>query len=471
VTDTHHERLSGQDLSFLAMEDGRAHMHVGMVSTFDAGPLRLDNGSLDFERIVSHVEATLGNVPRLRQKLAWVKGFGQPVWVDDADFNLDFHLRHTALPPPGDIRQLKRLAGRIMSQELDRGKPLWEHWFVDRVEGDRFALISKVHHCLADGIAGLAIIGTLVSPDPDHEPDPGPEWKPRRPPGDTQLMIDELRRRTVAPAEALGEALGAQFRRSPKSSAGSTPSLSALRDLLATSTGGASDTPLNRPVGPHRRFDWARLPFEGVHEIGARAGGKVNDVALALTSGALRGFLRQRNVDVDHLELRTVVPVNIRSEDDGSEMGNHVANLIVPLPISEADPWTRLEQIVETTRELKKSNSAVGFEVLGPLIDLLPSPLLGPVMRLGSQNTPANLAVSNLPGPRIPMYLLGARQLEMYPVLPLIGNQALGIVLMSYEDSLCWGLNADWDALPDLHDLVERIEAGYDELSEIAATK
>jgi WS/DGAT/MGAT family acyltransferase len=240
---------------------------------------------------------------------------------------------------------------------------------------------------------------------------------------------------------------------------------------LATSTGGASDTPLNRPVGPHRRFDWARLPFEGVHEIGARAGGKVNDVALALTSGALRGFLRQRNVDVDHLELRTVVPVNIRSEDDGSEMGNHVANLIVPLPIAEADPWTRLEQIVETTRELKKSNSAVGFEVLGPLIDLLPSPLLGPVMRLGSQSTPANLAVSNLPGPRIPMYLLGARQFDMYPVLPLIGNQALGIVLMSYEDSLCWGLNADWDTVPDLHDLVERIEAGYDELSEIAATK
>lgn len=467
MTETHHERLSGHDLSFLAMEDGRAHMHVGMVSLFDASPLRLDDGSIDFERIVSLVESELHQVPRLRQKLAWVKGFGQPVWVDDADFNLRFHLRHTALPPPGDIRQLKRLAGRIMSQELDRGKPLWEHWIVDSVEGDRFALVSKVHHCLADGIAGLAIIGTLVSVDPDHEPEPPPKWVPRPPPGDTQLVIDEFRRRTRAPVEALT----AQFRQSTSGTSGSLPSLSALRDLMGASMGGASDTPLNRPIGPHRRFDWVRLPFEGVHEIGAQAGGKINDVVLALTSGALRDFLRHRGVGVDDLDLRTVVPVNIRNEHEGSEMGNHVANLIVPLPVSEPDPWLRLEQVIETTRDLKKSHSEVSFDALGPLLDLLPSPLLAPVMRLGSQSTPANLAVSNLPGPRIPMYLLGARQLEMYPVLPLIGNQALGIVLMSYEDSLCWGLNADWDAVPDLHDLVDQLEAGYDELSALAATK
>ena len=169
MSDTHHERLSGQDLSFLAMEDGRAHMHVGMVSLFDAEPLRLDTGGIDVERIMSFVEAQLHETPRLRQKLAWVKGFGQPVWIDDPDFNIHYHVRHTALPPPGDIRQLKRLAGRIMSQELDRGKPLWEYWFVDCVEGDRFALITKVHHCVADGIAGLAIIGSLVGPDPARE--------------------------------------------------------------------------------------------------------------------------------------------------------------------------------------------------------------------------------------------------------------------------------------------------------------
>jgi WS/DGAT/MGAT family acyltransferase len=332
------------------------------------------------------------------------------------------------------------------------------------VDGDGFALISKVHHCLADGMAGLAIIGTLVNPDPEFVPEPAPDWVPRPAPGDAELVIDEVRRRALAPAEALG----AQLRRATGgASSGSSPSLTALRDLMVSSTGGASDTPLNRPIGPHRRFDWLRLPFDGVHEIGARAGGKINDVVLALTAGALRDFLAHRDVDVDHLELRTVVPVNIRNDEEGSEMGNHVANLIVPLPVDEADPWRRLERVVETTAELKRSGSAVGFDALGPLIDLLPSPLLGPVVRLGSQSTPANLAVSNLPGPRMPMYLLGARQREAYPVLPLIGNQALGIVLISHEDSLCWGLNADWDAVPDLHDLVERLEDGYTELADL----
>lgn len=467
MTDTYYERLSGQDLSFLAMEDGRAHMHVGMVSIFDASPLRLDNGGIDFDRILAFVEAHLHDVPRLRQKLAWVKGFGQPVWVDDADFNLQFHVRHTALPPPGDIRQLKRLAGRIMSQELDRGKPLWEHWFVDCIEGDRFALISKVHHCVADGVAGLAIMAALVGPDPDHEPEPPPRWAPRPPPGDTQLLVEEMRRRWAIPFEMLG----AQLRRSGSGSSGSIPSLSALRELAETSMGGGSATPLNRQIGPHRRFDWARLSFDDVHEIAKLAGGKINDVVLALTTTALRGFLRQRGMAVDDLELKAMVPVSIRNEADASAMGNQVSNLIVPLPIDEADPWVRLEHIIEITRELKKSDPALRFDDLSQLIDLVPPPLLGPVFRRGSQSTPANLAVSNLPGPRIPVYLLGARQLEMFPVLPLIGNQALGIALMSYDDSLCWGFNSDWDAMPDLHELVERLEAGHDELMAVVAKK
>jgi diacylglycerol O-acyltransferase / wax synthase len=464
VSDTHHERLSGQDLSFLAMEDGRAHMHVGMVSLFDAGPLRLDSGSIDVERIMSFVEAQLHETPRLRQKLAWVKGFGQPVWIDDVDFNIHYHVRHTALPPPGDIRQLKRLAGRIMSQELDRGKPLWEHWFVDCVEGDRFALITKVHHCVADGIAGLAIIGSLVGPDPDREVEQPKSWVPRPPPGDARLLVDELRHRSMAPVEFLS----AQLRRFGSSD--SPFSLRGLRDLTDTSIGG-NRTPLNVSIGPHRRFDWVRLPFEEVHEIAARAGGKINDVVLALTTAALRGFLRERGVGVDSLELRAMVPVNIRNESDSRTSGNHVSNLIVPLPIAEADPWSRLEQIVATTLELKRSTSSATVDDMSHLIDLLPPPLLGPVLRRGSQTTPANLAVSNLPGPRVPVYLLGARQLEAYPVLPLIGNQALGIALMSYDDSLCWGFNSDWDAMPDLHDLVERVEASFDELWTLAAAK
>jgi WS/DGAT/MGAT family acyltransferase len=396
----------------------------------------LANGGIDFERIEAFVDAQLHLVPRLRQKLAWVKGFGQPVWVDDTSFNLHYHLRHTALPPPGDLRQLKRLAGRIMSQELDRGKPLWEHWFVDGVEGGRFALISKVHHCVADGIGGLAIIGTLAGPDPEYRPDPPPDWVPRPSPGDAQLFVDEIRRRSIAPVELLSS----QLRRSGGGLVGSLPSVSALRELAETSIGG-TPTPLNTPIGPHRRFDWVRLSFDEVHDIAARAGGKVNDVALAVTTGALRGFLAEQGVDVDHLELRAMVPVSTRSESETGELGNRVSNLVVPLPIGEADPWVRLERIIDVTRELKGSKEPSIVDAMSSLIEFLPSPLLGPVVRRGSQGTAANLAVSNIPGPRVPLYLLGARQLDMYPVLPLIGNQALGIALMSYDDSLCWGFN------------------------------
>ena len=459
MTETYHERLSGQDLSFLAMEDGRAHMHVGVVSLFDAGPLRSANGGIDFERIEEFVDAQLHLVPRLRQKLAWVKGFGQPVWVDDASFNLHYHLRHTALPPPGDLRQLKRLAGRIMSQELDRGKPLWEHWFVDGIEGGRFALISKVHHCVADGIGGLAIIGTLAGPDPDYRPDPPPDWVPRPSPGDAQLIVDEVRRRTIKPVELLAS----QLRRSGTGSVGPLPSVSAFREFAETSVGGTT-TPLNAPIGPHRRFDWLQIPFEEVHDVAARAGGKVNDVALAVTTGALRGFLAAHGVAVDDLELRAIVPVSTRSESEKGALGNRVSNLIVPLPIDEADPWLRLERIIEVTRELKASSEPSIVDAMSSLIELLPPLLVGPVVRRGSQGTAANLAVSNIPGPRVPLYLLGARQLDMYPVLPLIGNQALGIAVMSYDDSLCWGFNSDWDAMPDLHDLVDRVAEGHAEL-------
>ena len=388
------------------------------------------------------------------------------MWVDDADFNLHYHLRHTALPPPGDIRQLKRLAGRIMSQELDRGKPLWEHWFVDCVEGDRFALISKVHHCLADGIAGLAIIGTLVDPDPDAQPGPITAWTPRPAPSDAELLVEEIRHRSSLPVEFIG----AQLRRARSISPGSIPSWQALRQLAESSLV-ATPTPLNVPIGPHRRFDWIQLPFDEVHDVAAAAGGKINDVALALTTSALRAFLGGRGVDVDRLEISAMVPVNTRGETTTSTMGNSVSDLIVPLPIAEADPWTRLERIVEATREMKASNQPSIVDEMTHLIELVPRPILGPVLRRGSQSTAANLAVSNIPGPRMPLYLLGARQLEMYPVLPLIGNQTLGIAMMSHEHGLGWGLIADWDALPDLHDLVEFVGAGHQELKKLARKK
>jgi WS/DGAT/MGAT family acyltransferase len=462
------ERLSAMDLSFLAMEDGRAHMHIGSVSIYDAEPLRSPEGGIDFERILAFIEAQLHKVPRFRQKLEWVPGFAQPVWVDDSRFNLRFHVRHTALPPPGDMRLLKRLSGRILSQEFDRGKPLWENWFVDGLEGNRFALISKVHHCMADGISGVDTASLLVGPDPDYQPPPPREWIPRPAPGGARLVLDELRHRLEAPWSLLRSARegsdpdgGASSRASRESGSG----LGALIDSAREAIAGTSATPLNVEIGPHRRFDWTHFPFDEMRSIGRRAGGTLNDVVLAVASGALRAFLGRRGVPVDTIEFRAVVPVSVRRGSERGSLGNRVSGLLTRLPLDEADPWKRLLRVVETTHELKSSGQSGAGDLMGQALDLLPTQLLGPLFRAASRSSAANLVITNVPGPRVPVYLLGAKLLETYPVVPLIASQALGIALLSYDEGLFWGFNADWDALPDLHDLVEDVERSYGELS------
>jgi len=469
----HFERLSALDLSFLAMEDGRAHMHIGSVNVFDAEPLRHEDGGIDFERLLAYIDAQLHKVPRLRQRLEWVPGFGQPVWVDDARFNLRFHVRHTALPPPGDMRQLKRLAGRILSQEFDRGKPLWEDWFVDGLEGNRFALISKVHHCMADGMSGVAMANMLVGPDPAYKPAPKKDWIPRPAPGATQLVLEELRHRVGAPLALLRggteEAEGGSRPRSA-SRGSSFSGLRAMVDNVWDSIGSGSQTPLGVEIGPHRRFDFTQLPFDELRAIGTSAGGTLNDVVLAIASGALRSFLRRRGVSVADLDLRAAVPVSLRSQGEREAPGNRVSGMLTRLPVDEADPWRRLVRVVETTHELKSSGLSGAGDVVGQVIELLPPALLGVLFRRAARSSVANVVITNVPGPRVPVYLLGARQLGTYPVVPLAPNQALGIALMSYDRDLFWGFNADWDAVPDLHDLVEDVEAGFQELRALAPT-
>lgn len=463
----YHERLSAMDLSFLAMEDGRAHMHIGSVSIFEAHPLRGEHGGLDFERVVAFIDAQLHKVPKLRQKLEWVPGFGQPVWVDDARFNLLYHVRHTALPPPGDVRLLKRMAGRILSQEFDRQKPLWEYWFVDGLEGDRFALIAKLHHCMADGISGVAMANLLIGPDAAYKPPPAKAWVPRPAPSGTQLFLHELRQRALAPLTLLGSSVR-EARRARAPSSGSGGGLRTLIGSAWSAVGGASQTPLNVDVGPHRRFDWARLRLDEVRKLGAGVGGTVNDVALAVASGALRSFLRRRGVTVDDLDFRALVPVSVRGEAERSSLGNRVSGLLARLPLGEKDSWQRLLRVMETTHELKGSGQSGAAERVIQLADLLPAPLVGALFRAGARSSIANIVITNVPGPQVPVYLLGARQLECYPVVPLAANQALGIALLSYDGGLYWGLNSDWDAVPDLHDLAQDLEAEFEELKAAA---
>ncbi len=455
--------LNAVDAAFLAVEDGNAHMHIGSTAVFEAEPLAGKDGGLDFERLLEFCEAQLHKAPRFREKIIEVPGFAQPVWVDDRSFNLRYHIRHTALPAPGDERQLKRLAGRIMSQQLDRGKPLWEVWVVEGVAENRVALIWKLHHCMADGISGRDVMNVLMGTDPDYQPKPAPLWKPRPVPNARQLVAQEAQRRALLPFSLLGT--GSQSVREAWGAMGSPRNL--LRSLREPEPGapeGTASTPLEVEIGPHRRFDWARLDLEKVREVRARAGAKVNDVVLAVVAGAMRRFLQRRGERVEDLDFRVAVPVSVRRDEEQGKLGNRVSGLIVRLPLDETDPWQRLLRVADATHELKGSGQVAGALLVERLADLLPAPLLGAVTRYGVRHQPTQMVVTNVPGSPDPVYLLGARMLAVYPVVPLAPTQGLGIALTSYADGLYWGLNADWDSFPDLHDLAEEIVGQFDAL-------
>jgi WS/DGAT/MGAT family acyltransferase len=455
----HAERLSALDQSFLALEDQHAHMHIGAVAIFDAAPLRTRAGGIDVDRIRALMEAGLHRIPRYRQRLAWTPLFAHPVWVDDARFNVAYHLRHTHLPVPGDERTLKRLVGRLMSQQLDRGKPLWEMWIVEGLAEDRFAIVTKAHHCMIDGVGSVELTGSVMRPTPDDDPrlaEPPPRWFPRPAPSPATLLVRELCHRAIAPLDLAR--IGGELLRTPRSTVARLREAGAgLLDAVATSFRPASSTPLNVEIGPHRRFDWTAMDLASIREAKGRLGATVNDVVLAVLAGALRRFLHRRGVEVDDLDFRAMVPVNVRAA--GEHLGNRVAMMAVRLPLEAGDPETRLRRVVEETTRAKRSHQAAGIQALEDLSDRTFTSLFTEFARMAALSQPYNVVVTNVPGPQFAVYVLGARMLACYPVVPLFRNQGLGVALFSYDGRLYWGFNADWDVLPDLHDLVTAVEA------------
>jgi WS/DGAT/MGAT family acyltransferase len=459
---THHDRLTALDASFLDLESPGVHMHVGSVGIFDAGPLLREDGGIDFDKILALAESALSRVPRFRQKLAHVPLTGHPVWVDDEHFNLLYHLRHTALPLPGDERRLKRLAGRIMSQKLDRAKPMWELWFVEGLEGGRFAVVSKVHHCLIDGISGVDLLASFMGRDPEYRPERvDPHWLPRPRPGPLRLLAGELTRRASLSGRILSGA--AQALRRPEGAFEQTSrAASGLVETLGKAFSPASETPLNVPIGPHRRFDWTRIELAAVSELRQRFGGTVNDVALACVAGAARDWLATRSVELDGIDFRALVPVSTRGAGERGKLGNRVSTLVARLPVDEPDPRRRLARVIEETSRLKASGQARGSEVLEEISDWTVAGLLTTLSRLAAARRAFNLVVTNVPGPGFPVFLGGARLLASYPLVPLFENQALGVAILGYDGALCWGFNADRDALPDLHDFVLALESEFE---------
>jgi diacylglycerol O-acyltransferase len=460
-----YERLSPLDRTFLDLEYPETHMHVAGVTIFEAGPLRTADGGIDIEKIRRYVASRLHQMPRYRQKIARIPIENHPVWVDDERFNLEYHVRHTALPRPGGDAQLKRLAGRIVSQQLDRGKPLWELWIVEGLDGDRFAMISKTHHCMIDGISAVDLATVLLSPSADATIPNAAPWRPEPAPSGTELVMEEARRRLASPLEFGKAVLGAM--QNPAETAESvTEQISAVTETLGAGLFPASESPFNKPIGPHRRFDWTAIELADVKRVKNALGGTVNDVVLATVAGAVGSFLGGRGFSAEAiagLDFRAMVPVSIRASSERGTLGNRIASWAARLPIGEKDPRRRLQAVRDVTADLKQSRQAMGAEVLARVSEWTVPTLLSLAMRLAARARSFNLTVTNVPGPQLPLYMIGSRMMAAYPLGPLFADQALNIALLSYDGRLHWGLNADWDALPDLGDLVEAIRASFEE--------
>jgi diacylglycerol O-acyltransferase / wax synthase len=453
---TSNERLTVLDELFIHLEGPTTHMHVGGIALFEGD-------APDYDDVLEMISRRLQHVPRFRQKLAPVPfGLGRPVWVDDPHFNLEYHVRHTALPAPGSRAKLNRLVARVMSQQLDRTKPLWEIWFAEGLAGNRFALISKTHHSLVDGISGTDIMSVLLDPSPEPPVIERDDWHPGVEPSSDQLMVEALRERMTSPSEVM---------RSVQSAAGDPAtfpgrligSLRAVGEWLGSGFAAPASS-LNRPIGPHRRFETVNVPLDDLKRIKNAFGGTVNDVVLTVVSGGLRRLLMGRGERVDNLELRAMVPVSVRADHQRGSLGNLVANVWAILPIYEPDPLERLQVISESMIDLKSSGQAVGAQLLTSLGEFAPPTIVAQASRLVARQRAFNLVITNVPGPQIPLYALGREMLEVYPVLPLSGNTTLGVALLSYNGSVGFGLLGDYETTEDIGELAEGIEKSVAEL-------
>lgn len=461
-----YEPISARDRVFLHFEDTATHMHLGGLTIFETGPLATPLGGVDIDRIRAQIAGRLHLVPRYRQRLGWIPVFNQAVWVDDDHFSLDYHVRHTALPQPGDDAQLKAMTARIMSQQLDRGKPLWELWVIEGLVDDRFALLIKTHHAIADGISAFDLFTALVSPTPDDTIEPPQPWQARPAPSGARMLADGLLRQAAAPATMARWMVDA-ISDPPGTGASTVASARALWDLVGAGASLPPETPLNRPITAHRRFDWLTLDLEAVKEVKNRLGATVNDVALASVTGGLRAFFIRRGVSVENLALRIVVPVSVRSEDERGVASNRASGWLLTLPVYEPDPARRLAAITAETARRKAIRQELGPEALGRAADFAVPGLVGLGVRMLSRLHPYNLIVTNVPGPQVPLYLLGARLLAGFPQVPLFENQCLGVALFSYCGSLCFGFNADREAVPDLASLAAEVGRGFAELQAV----
>ena len=462
----HLDRLTAVDASFLHQEDADSHMHIGAVTIFEGPPP-------PFTAVAEHIRSRLHLVPRYRQKLAYPPfETGRPLWIDDHSFNIEYHVRHSALPAPGTEQQLQRLAARIVSQQLDRSKPLWECWFVEGLEGGRFALIFKTHHALVDGVSGVDLATVLfdLSRTPQPRADQSEPWQPQPEPTNAELLA----------AGAAGFVKTAVNVTERTVAAGTNPAAAAdafrdiaegIGEMLWAILNPAPETPLNVEIGPHRRYAVVRNRLDDFRYVKGVLGGTVNDVVLTVVAGALARWLRSRGVRTEGLELRALVPVSIRPKDQRHALGNQIVLMRGPLPVYIRDPVARLRYVKEQMDGLKESKQALGARVIADVQQMAPPTILAQASRLQFSTRLFNMIATNVPGPQFPIYMLGREMLTFFPIAFLPKGHALAIAIMSYNGAIDFGLLGDYDALPDIDTIADGIEDGLAQLKTAARAK
>jgi diacylglycerol O-acyltransferase / wax synthase len=451
-------RMTSLDASFLYLEQPNSLMHVAGIYTFAA--------PLDYEALVADVEARLPLIPRYTQRIATVPlNVAHPTWEADPDFDIRYHIVHHKLRHGDDDKPLATLCAKLFTEPLDRARPLWEMHLVDNY-GRGSAMIAKTHHCMIDGASGVELMNILMDPSPSPQrlilPEVGPE-EITEPTSTLVQTLDGLLDVARTQADLAGSAL--QLLSNPdKALKQARLTLDAVGTLVRTLSAAPPPTLFNGSIGPHRALAWARFSLNEVKAIKKRLGGTLNDVILSIISGALRQFLRHHGQNVDRIELKAMVPVNVRSEHDSVKLGNRVSMMVAPLPIGIRDPLERLRQVSAAMDLLKASGQAGQMERIVGLTDLLPPMLQKPLAQLQASVSPVNTVCTNVPGPRETRYILGKPMQMAVPLVPLAAGIGLGFAIMSYADQITIGINADADRVPDVWDLAINLRDSFDEL-------
>ncbi|HZJ26461.1 MAG TPA: wax ester/triacylglycerol synthase family O-acyltransferase [Acidimicrobiia bacterium] len=460
------DRLSVLDAEFLHLEDGIAHLHIAGVGVFMGAP----PAPGDLERLLA---AKLHRIPRYRQRVRFVPlELGRPVWVDDPHFSLSYHVRRTALPSPGVDTDLRRLMARLMSQPLDRERPLWETWVVEGLAENRWALITKVHHCMVDGISGVDLLTVMLDVERDvelAEPEP---WTPTPEPTGPAMVRDAWGGLVSDFAAVAGRWPGAA--RDPLRLLRSARETGEGLVQLGRHLGGTPPLSIEGAIGPHRVWAHSSATIDDVRTIRKAFGGTLNDVVLAAVGRGYRELLLSRGEDADHAVVRTLVPVSLRGADAHDVLDNRVSALLLELPVHIADPIERLRSVRDHMSALKGSHMAEVGGMVADVGNLAPPMIVGTVTRLAARVThrlpqrSINTVTTNVPGPQFPLYCLGREMLEYHPFVPITHGVRVGTAILSYNGKLAFGTTGDFDTAPDVGLLAAAITDGIAELRDLA---